>query len=259
MSERVRQPGPANTVFEHPRFIEGSSENAQTLEHFAQGLQELQAVNPEIVGATLFGSRLKGEATAKSDVDCAILVDADKLASEGVDLSVDETGTIQWGEYEELKEGFKSHFADVLSGATHKDPSTIREGLYIEPISNELIETQLSTHIDYLKNRDKYQADYSNWTQNSMLDSPQPQEPDYVRIDGNISALFGPELAPGHDKYRQAVINKLSQTGEYGEAVWQEILYGIQFGEGHYDMEDSSKYPATLQQAQEWYGEHDGQ
>jgi predicted nucleotidyltransferase len=255
MSETLLQTTDALPVTQHPRFIEGNDENVETLTKFTQGLQELQVQNSEIVGAALFGSRLKGEATAGSDVDCTILVDAEQLAVHGVDIDVDQQGWITWGKHEDLKQDFGNHFGEVLAEKTAKDPTTIKQGIYVQPISQKLIEKQVGVHVEYLKKYDEYREKSEAWINDLNADPDQrPEPPDYVPLSGGIPALFSPQLISGSEKYQHAVINELSRQRDYGEAAFKEIMSHVQFGEGHLESSDP-KYPANLEEARALYGE----
>lgn len=243
------------SVIEHPRFIPGSAENVDTVTRFASGLQELQAENSEIVGATLFGSRLKGEARANSDVDCNVLIDASALSARGIEIDVDATGKLNWGGYQELQRDLQAHIGDVLAAKTDKDPVTIRRGIYIKPISAKLIEKQIELHVGYLKQYEEYMAKSEAWIDNLDADiNERPEPPDYIPLSGGVPALFSPELAPGLDIYRSLVVDKLAEEGEYGKKAWEDILSHVEFGEGHLEVADPSYYPVDLKAAQEQYG-----
>lgn len=238
----------------HPRYIEGEPENIETLERFTSGLQELQTDNPEIVGATLFGSRLKGEATAKSDVDCVIFIDAEQLRQAGVTTEINDKGSVNWGEHKELPDDFEVHFASVLADKTEKDPKTIKDGIYVRPISTDLINSHISMYAAYVHKYNEYLRQSA-----AHIDNPQaeiPEEPTQVFMSDSLSGLFSPDLLPGSklDRYRQDVLKAIDSTGEYGEEIWKEIMSKVKFGEGHVDYDDPRYYPQNVQQAYEWYG-----
>jgi len=257
MSETLTFPSSQTPVTEHPRFVEGTPENQETLERFVEGLRELQAQNPEIAGATLFGSRLKGESTAKSDVDCKILIDANRLAENDIPVTVDDEGHIDWGKHTDLKKDFESHFGEVLAEKTNKDPSVIKGGIYVEAVSPELIRNQIDKYTDYLKAYDQAIVDREKFWDNPDADfDNSPPLPEQVFVADPIPALFSPDLLHGLEKYREEVVHYLKDKGEYGEKAWQDILERVRFGEGHVEADNSAHYPATLEQANEWYG-HD--
>jgi predicted nucleotidyltransferase len=242
-----------NNVFQHPRYVEGSAENTESLERFSDGLRELQSDNPEIVGATLFGSRLKGEATTKSDIDCTVLVDADALNVHDIHIDVGETGSLDWGEHSDLKHDFEAHFGKVLADKTDKAAGILTKGIYVQPISESLIQTQLNKYLTYLDKVDQYRAEKEQWW-DSNSDAKPPELPETAVITGGIPPLFAPDLIDGLSDYRKTVINMLSQAGSHGEEAWQTILQGVEFGEGHKSIEDPSAYPTSLEQARQWYG-----
>ncbi len=252
MSEKINTPI-NNNVFYNPRYVEGTAENTETLERFSSGLRELKQANPEILGATVFGSRLKGEGTAKSDVDCTVLIDADALEGHGIAIEVSETGILEWGENKDLKHDFEAHFGKVLADKTDKAENTLMGGIYVQPLSDKLIKTQLNKYLAYLDSVDHYRSAKEQWLESDSATQP-PEMPETVVITGGIPALFGPDLIDGLGEYRKTVIDTLSQAGSHGEEAWQTILHGVEFGEGHRSIEDQTAYPLTLEQARQWYG-----
>ncbi len=251
------------SIAPHARHVEGTPGNTETLERFSFGLEELKAANPEIAGATLFGSRLKGEATEKSDVDCTIFIDADAMAQQGVHVGIDKTGNLNWGEYESLKRDFQAYFGNFLAQKTDKNPSVITGGIYIEPVSENLIKQELDQHLENFTNYEKETEEHwhkvDEWAKDlSDNAGDRPEAPEYVTIARNIPALFHPDLTTGLEDYREAVITRLIAAGPLGEKVWQDILDSLAFGEGHREITDETAYPINLAQAKEWYAKTDG-
>lgn len=255
MSEINRTP--RNQLTEHPRFVEGSHENEETLEKFTNELEIIQEENPEIVGATLFGSRLKGESTAKSDVDTVIFIDAAQLKEHGITVEIDEQGNIVPGDFTKYTKEFKEHIGKRLANSTNKDPETITGGLFIAPIDDELIKKSIDQVVTYHQQYQEYKQEFEEWVENRSWDdeSEGPKPPEWVGLNSAIGQLFHPALLSGLDEYRQEVIGYLKQQGSFGEKVWQDDILGkLSFGEGHLKTSDQASYPINLDEAGYWYG-----
>lgn len=251
MSEQLHN-NPEIPVFSHPRYIEGSPENTETLVSFSHGLAEFQAQHPQILGATIFGSRLKGTAREDSDVDCRILADADYLEQHGAKATITEEGDVEWGDNGSFVYELEEKISKDIATNTNKDWLTIRRGIYIEPMSKKLIHEHLQKFLQNRQASIDTLAAINAWSFGGNK-GPRPTGPPLIDIGSSVPALFAPDLIPGLDKYRRLVVEELSSAGRLGAITWANIMKQVQFGEGHVDTRNPYYYPQDLDQAKQWY------
>jgi hypothetical protein len=153
----------------------------------------------------------------------------------------------------------KQRFGRALAQHVGKDVQIIESGLYLYPISNELIRQQINHFMHYLQIDEAYQLANQAWLKRieergtvDVIHDPQPIQPEWATIAGGIPALFSPDLLPGLAVYRKEVVTLLSANAARGERAWEDILRAVTFGEGHVPMTESY-YPITLAQARAWY------
>lgn len=237
------------------------SQTDPNLDSYVQALKQLQQANPQIVGVSLFGSRLKKENDLNASIDCTIFINADILASDGVAIVIDQTNKPQWGEYEALKDDMRDNFGDFLAKKVSKDPYEVKRGIYIEPLSQSIVVAQIDQFFSYLTLHDKYEEAAQAWVEGSYSDNawtpqeevpPKPQAPQPVNLVYVVPAIFALDLIGGLESYREFIINKLLQSKANGERSWQSILTALKFGSDLARV-DVSQYPTSLSLAQQLY------
>lgn len=244
MTEQLKDSPRLTSVINHPRFIESSPEITQNLITLSEGVEELKAINQELLGATLFGSALKGTATEKSDYDTNVFVEANKLLDLGIEVAIDESSNAEIVD-KSLKSEYSHYISGYLAKKLGKEPAQIEEGIFVLPISHELIDTQIDHYLKSCKERPKHNDDIDIWLNADMTETV-PEEPRTVLLGRNISTLFAADLTAGLETYREHVLARLEGAGQAGEEAWQDILLVVKFGEGHVGDE---YYPATVSEA----------
>ncbi len=247
MSEQL--PTSKVPILTNKRFIEGRPESTQEVIELTKGIYELKAINPEIIGASLFGSVLKGTATEKSDYDTNVFVDADRLSKLGIAVTVDNKNDAKLVD-ETLKKEYSHYIGDYLGKKLGKDHTLIEGGIFIVPLSEKLIVYQLEQYFRAVKLKVEYREAKEQWYEGNMY-GQEPEEPEYPMMGWNIGTLFGAELTSGLEGYRQLVLDELQQAGQAGEDAWNDIMFFVKFGEGHLD---DKYYPSTVDEAINEYG-----
>jgi len=235
-------------ITEHSRFIESSPEITQKLDLLTEGIYELQTINPDIVGASLFGSTLKGEATPESDFDTSIFLDANMLEEMGIAVSEDKYGGVSIDD-PELKTEYSKYLSDYLAKKMGEDSTKLEEGLFLTPISHEIIDSQIDNFLKKAEAYQDYKKSYKDWWDNNN-EGPAPEPPETPIMGSNVGSLFRAELGPGLEEYRDHVLTRLGEAGQTGEEAWEAILSTVKFGEGHID---DNHYPSSLAEATETY------
>jgi hypothetical protein len=199
----------------------------------------------------LFGSVLKGTAHEKSDYDTNIFIDANKLTGMGAEVGIDNNGTSQISD-PALKAEYSSYISSYLAKKMNKPQPQIEQGIFIVPISNEIIDSELDNYVSKCEPYQRYQDALDSWLNNDM-EGDRPQEAEVPLISRSVGALFSAELTAGLESYRQHTIDKLDRMGKFGEDGWKDIVLLVKFGEGHLN---DSVYPKDLEEANATYGAH---
>jgi predicted nucleotidyltransferase len=185
--------------------------SAETLAKFRDELKEFMKDHPEIIGATVYGSQVKGTARPDSDVDTFLFVDEEKIglpleSGKGVD---DRESDIATHIDTTISRPFKSLWAKS-SGLNEEDMKDVRFRI----LSQSRIDHDLQTMESYLEKMDKFNK---NEGDRPSLD----QRP----IAPAVGRLFQLQLGRGLDTYRAYVLKSLEKKGELGDKIWETFFY----------------------------------
>ena len=188
-------------VLESPKAPEGLA--LERLRALQATILEARQDYPEIAGATVFGSTVKGRVKPKSDIDGFIFIDEDVATAAGrphrlfmyagnqPEVWIDETKSDQ--PYKDL----------ILRGLWNRlrlQPDHI-DGFTVLPISSAVVQVSV---VDAVEEKRKGETDV---------------------VNSNIRGLFHfGILNRPLDRFRAQVVNDLRQHGDTGEEVWGELV-----------------------------------
>lgn len=244
MEQEPRTSEDKEATFTH-RF-ELHSENApeglarERLRVFRDALSEVQERYPEVLGATIFGSTVKGRVKSESDIDSYLFIDADKAVEakrpfNTVNVYDRHTSTPT-----------DPRLADLRMKLTMELDLTVKQVMHIFeiPISAEIIHEMVSSEATNVANRIKLEEE------NPHL---HPQPLSSVTDMHTIRALFhlGVNDA-GIRPYRAQAIEEMKKLGTVGERLWQDITrHVLYYEEGRRGAE--IYFPKTLDEAARIY------
>ncbi|HEX3081665.1 MAG TPA: nucleotidyltransferase domain-containing protein [Candidatus Saccharimonadia bacterium] len=141
---------------DYHRFVLDSSRDPEGVarEHLHSlqaNITAAQTEYPEIRGATVFGSTVKGHATPESDVDGYMFIDVDEARRHGRALHV-----IRHEGQFLLEPADREPYESVLSDAGASTEVNPLEGVFVAPISTDIISASVSEAADALKAGDEF-------------------------------------------------------------------------------------------------------
>ena len=268
------------------RYVISKEENARKkFEVFREIFWRVEKEHPEIIGATLFGSMVKGTAGLNSDIDAFIFVDLDKIKNtitpQEVEVANAQIAKLknehdqkvaegkEFGEYQPtpvedyiVTHRYKELFTEPLksTGLTDEQMRDVR----IMAVSKNDLEDELEKAVDSQqkvieydqKQKELYQQaiDSENWDQYYDW-KKENQVPDEYFMNWKVSAMFHLAMGRGIQTYREIVANFLQQKGKVGEVVWRSGVISRTA-----DMERNFRgssyqnlFPQTLDDARKYY------
>lgn len=194
-------------------------------------LQEIQSVHPEVIGATVYGSQVKGIARGsedplgQSDIDCYIFVDGESI---GIQDNGDE-GTYP-KEGDESWDRVNDSLGSEIRGRVER-----RFGLFDSTSKDMrvriLTKARVDNDIDRALAHEQaiIDADANN-TARPRLSETRPHD---------LDKLFHLQLGHGLDAHRKYILERLKRSGAAGEAVWKDCASSI-------DLMESGKLPKEV-------------
>lgn len=234
---------------------------------YREGFRKLQATHPEVIGATLFGSSVKGRAVGESDVDSAIFVDAQRAAernnsfSTHTDIREESDGTKEIQTLFNPVAGYY-YFTELnkhVNSRSQNNGGIIVEHATVFPMSPEILKLHLDIYIQSTQDFFSYHCavinDRVNQSRNGKQATPSTEstqlEPSFFLPSSDITSLFHLQIGHGLDKYRQEVIERL-EDNPYGEYAWRNICDSVEIFEG-WSQRSGKRFPRRLAQARKTY------
>lgn len=233
--------GPKRFEIQSDTFIK------ERLNAVQSGVEKMKEENTNVIGLSLFGSMVKGNAHEGSDIDGYLYIDAEHLAQEEAELAAQENreprpvtfdvvniGNISTYPGEHLYDIYKPLIKEKFT----EDGSLTEEqisDINVRPVSSEIIDRHLSL---LQKGLELSKRDDTN-----------------VKIEAsqNLCGLFHLAVGHGLDKYRQEIIEKLEGLGEDGESIWGNIIGQTEKLEQYMYTDTPIRYPRTLVEARAMY------
>lgn len=239
MKEQVSQNNFVEEKTSERRFeLPVQDEARARLDTFRTTIKELQKDNPEILGATVYGSMIKGkQARAESDIDAFLYVDTENPAS----------GEIESDEYRQK----------VLQklGAEDTENSKYYGDLRVQALSTSIIEKEINDQLDFYKKEEEYkrmiEEKYSYDSSDEEKELLLKQEPEFRTIQFGIASMFHARVGSGIEKYRKNFLEKIVTLEDTADAqkLWNEVASQIRTYEQRKDPNIKIETPDTLREA----------
>ncbi|MES2930838.1 MAG: nucleotidyltransferase domain-containing protein [Patescibacteria group bacterium] len=207
------------------------------LDTFRTTVKELQKENPEILGATVYGSMIKGkQARAESDVDSFLYVDAENPASDKIEA-----------------DSYRQKLLEKL-GAENNENSKYYEDVRVQPLSTAIIEKEIEDQLSFYEKNEEYKRMLSEKYGEASDEEKETllrQEPDFRTIQFGISGMFHARVGSGIEKYRKVFIEKIATMPDKdtAEKLWSEVASQIRTMEQRKDPNVVIDTPDTLKDA----------
>jgi predicted nucleotidyltransferase len=230
-------------------------------------LAELSAEHHDVAGVTLYGSTARGEAGQASDIDGYMYVDV------GVSSAINpETDLMHETNEFSSEVFFEPEVGDGMSAAVHmalaeklgddfvtdKHDDDPFKDFKIVPISEELILQSISEIKEVVQAtaaRRKYSdrndglGVFDDYSDDPYEPPAIPEGPD--TLGRQFEGLFHPDVSGSLAPYRQVLLRGLSEIGDGGQIVWENVKRFVETFEGRGEIPE---FPDTLELACEVYG-----
>lgn len=241
-------------------------------------LEKIFEEKPEIVGATLFGSLVKGDVREESDIDMHVFINADEVSNSHAneeDLIIEKKFDFNSRRGEEIKAGtfrwkdLRRDIADEYAGYVRLKLKEEMPSLDDDQL-NHIIPTVITEDIlgEYLEDILHSYKEYPEGalSKKVLIGSPTIKEGEAAKADTENSrvepnqmlySMFFLAVGNGLKPYRKYIIDKLVMEGEAGESVWKDLIRSTEGWEqkiSFYEGQSDKKYPRTLEEATRVYG-----
>ncbi|MFA6274189.1 MAG: hypothetical protein WC662_03435 [Candidatus Paceibacterota bacterium] len=238
------------------RFALPINESAKNrLNDFRVAVKEYQKEHPEILGATIYGSMIKGnQAKETSDIDSFLYIDADNIPKENKDPN------------EKLQNPYSPAFkyrSELLNSLniSQKDEENFYEDLKPIILNSEIIDKNINNCIKFEIENNNYKKMLNEKYNNEMSEEEKykllSQEPvmDKMDFSPEIAGMFHVQIGKGVDKYRHLFLEKLNALPDkkIAESIWEEVHFTLNTFEKRKDTEKKIKIPSTFDEALKIY------
>lgn len=227
---------------------------------------DLKKEHPEVLSFAMFGSMVKGTAREASDIDGYLYVDADlakEFSGQGSDVLQKSADGKVTTFSDELQQQYEQEIRNKLKGRLNLSDEQVRH-IRVRPINEQIVDDEIAKLDDYTAKAEQFkQESASYWDAlQANLDgkgeipdpASYPQYPDIESSSTNIFPMFHLKVGNGIEKYRAYLIDRLSQMGERGEKIWQQVIESTESLEQNLQSNTGKRYPRTLEEAASVYG-----
>jgi predicted nucleotidyltransferase len=212
------------------------------LDKFRDTLKMFQDKHPEVLGATVYGSMIKGEAArAQSDVDAFLYIDADTLPEANRPT---EQGDIQ--------SKYRSDFLNEL-GIPEEEAERLYGDLIPKLLSSEILSANIKANVEYESAQEAQKrlidAAYDSGASDEEKQRLFAQEIRSSATDNfEIAGMFHARVGSGIEKYRRLFLEKLAElpNQEIAKSIWSNVYAQIETMEAG---NKSRRVPRTLDDA----------
>ena len=237
--------GNETTDIKERRFNPAIESTAKTrLDSFRHGIKDFQKDHPEVLGATIYGSMIKGDqAKETSDVDAFLYIDAEALSPNN---KLQDTRVIE--------SKYRSDFLQTLH-IPENESSKYYHDLKTKIVSGKILDTAINDYLEYenqyteyIKMRkEKYTYEASEAEKEKILS----QEPKTKTFDIAISGMFHARVGSGIEKYRRLFLEKINALPDkkIAEKIWSDIYMALDTFEKRSDPNKKIYIPSNLHEA----------
>lgn len=226
------------------RFELATETSARTrLDNFRDGIKNFQKENPEVLGATVYGSMIKGEqAKETSDVDAFLYIDEETIPDKekGKDTNA-------------LELEYRNNFLNSID-ISEEEKSKYFSDLRPKLLSDDVLNNDINSRIEYDNQmkaykkmlEEKYNYEASDEEKERLL-SQEPQQ----KNDFAISGMFHARVGSGIEKYRRLFLDKITALPdkEMAEKIWSDVYFDLKTYEQRNDKTKTIEIPSTLTEA----------
>ncbi len=208
------------------------------LEAFRTTVKEFQKENPEVLGATVYGSMIKGkQAHSESDIDAFLYIDAENPACNSTNPDL-----------------YRDKFLNKLGAETLEERSRYYEDLRSQFLSTDILEKEIADQLDFYTKESLYKEMLrQRYGESSEEEKEQllKQEPDFRTIQFGISGMFHARVGSGIEKYRKVFLEKIAHLSDKNKAekIWGEVASQIRTMEQRRDHDVVIETPDTFMDA----------
>ncbi len=240
------------------RFVISPNEfGLKRLDAVQRSIEDIKAQNPEVLSLVVFGSTVKGESHDKSDIDGYIFVNPSLSQDQNLHVVEEPTATRL---EPEIAGAYTSQLRNRIMDSTGLTSDQVA-GIKILPISEEIINKQVADLVDTLNKlksynleRERRELEFLASNPNSLYWEIRPMELKSPSPKPNLYTMFHLEIGGGIRDYRDYLIKRLEQEGDFGEEIWREIIEITEMMEQNMSYNTNKRYPRNLTEAKEVYG-----
>ncbi|MDQ5971092.1 MAG: transf 2 protein [Patescibacteria group bacterium] len=226
------------------RFLPAAESSAKLrLDNFRTGIKDFQKKNPEVLGATVYGSMIKGDqAKETSDVDAFLYIDNETLPEDEKNKNEDV-----------VESEYRNNFLKSLN-IPEDEASKYYGDLRPKLLDSKTLDNDIKSRIEHDNQmkaykkmlEEKYTYDASDEEKEKLLS----QEPQF-KNDFAISGMFHARVGSGIEKYRRLFLEKVKALPdeEMAEQIWKDVYFDLKTYEERSDPSKKIEIPSTLKDA----------
>lgn len=230
---------------QEPRFLPATESIAHArLDNFRSKIKEFQKEHPEILGATVYGSMIKGDqAKATSDIDAYVYIDEDKIPK---DIWIDNTYL--------LEQLYLKKFENKLD-LPEGDFGKYYHDMKTKVLSDNILQNEIENFIDYEKDNEAHKAMLKTTYRFDMLEEEKEalfqSAPALAHVSPAIAGMFHARVGTGIDKYRHLFLEKINALPDRNLArkIWESTQFTLNTFEKREDPTKTIEIPSTLDHA----------
>jgi len=226
------------------RFLPATESFAKArLDNFRSGIKSFQKEHPEVLGATVYGSMIKGDqAKETSDVDAFLYIDKENLPNGEKSKDIDV-----------LESEYRSGFLKSLN-ISQEEASKYYGDLRPKLLDDQVLNNDINARVEYDNQmkaykkmlEEKYTYEASDEEKGKLL-SQEPQ----LKNDLAIPGMFHARVGGGIEKYRRLFLDKVNALPdkEMAEKIWKDVCFELKTYEERSDPNKKIEVPQTLNEA----------
>lgn len=247
----MRMPPDGQNQKTHERRFELPVQNEAKarLDAFRRGVKDYQQKSPEVLGATVFGSMIKGkQARSESDVDAYLYIDAEDPRYN-----------------QKPSQEYKTEFLESTGVTDKEDQEKYYHDMRPQILSSVVIGKEIEDRLEYYMEKEQFKK-----TRDQALDrlllvagkegrtltteerkSLDENSPKFRTIDSGVAGMFHARVGSGLEKYRELFLEKIMSLPDrkVAEKLWAEVAADLKTFEKRSDRNVAIELPDTLDKA----------
>lgn len=238
------QPPDENTNKIESRFKLATNESArERLDNFRSEVKNFQKEHPEVLGATVYGSMIKGsQAKETSDIDAFLYIDQEALPEEE-----------KLSDSKELETKYRNKFLENIQ-ASPEEIKNYYVDMRAELLSDNILDKDIESRIEYDQKYKDYRIMLNEKYPGASPDEQErllASEPEFKQISSPIAGMFHARIGTGIEKYRKSFIEKIVSlpNKELAEDIWKDVCTHLNTMEQRSDPSKKIEIPSNLNDA----------